>query len=345
MGLKVALISPWGKNVRCGIRTYSEKLACALANLDVEVYVVRYPRYGIRTSELLQAMVLDKIPVSQIDLVHVQFEYGLFYQNLEPSFFAGLKALQKPIVTTMHAVGISHVDRLVSEVSDAVIVHNRFCHQHFQGDRAKATIIPHGCEPKTCPPKEECKRSLGIDPRVPIVGYVGFIAPQKGVETLVEAMMKVPNAALLIGGGWHVEAETDYITRLKQWSLEVLKGRCQWLGYVPDERLATVYGAIDVFVYPSVVASESGALLTALSHGKAVIASDVPPFREKIDTVIIFKDVDDLADMIKLLLTDEAARRESEERAMAYAETHSWSVVAQKHLLVYNHILGLSANG
>lgn len=342
MGLAMAMITPW--NVRCGIFTYSRSLVKALATVGVDVYVVKYPRFGIRTPELLQSMVLDKIPLNQIDMVHVQHEYGLFYPNLESSFFAGLKALQKPIVTTMHAVGMRAVDKLVSDTSNAVVVHNQFCARHFQN--GKCIVIPHGCEPVECPPKEECKKALGIDPHVPIVGYQGFISPQKGLETLIEAMAKVRGAALLIGGGWHVETETDYISRLKQWSLEALRGRCQWLGYVPDERLKTVYGAMDVFVYPSAYASESGALLTALSHGKAVVASDVPPFKEKEGALVTFKDIDDLASKINRYLKCEEDRRKLEEAAFAYAKAHSWKIVAEKHLTLYQHILERAkANG
>ena len=340
MGLSVAMITPWGKNVRCGIRTYSEKLVNALAKLGVDIYIVRWPRFGARTPELVESMVLDKIPVDQIALVHVQHEYGLFSPNLEASFFKALKSFGKPIVTTMHAVGNWEVDRIIAEASDRVMVHNEFCFKRF-GYPEKTVIIEHGCEPKECPPADECKRSLGIDPRIPIVGYQGFISSYKGLETLIEAMTKVPNAALLIGGGWHVEAETDYIMRLKRWSLETLKGRCQWLGYVEDERLPTVYGAMSIVVYPSRYISESGALLMALSHGKAVIASNLPPTREKamLGALMTFKSVEDLRRKIRRLLKDEALRRGLEEDAKAYAESVSWPKVAEKHLRLYEEIL------
>ena len=95
MGLSVAMVTPWGRNTRCGIRTYSENLVEALVKLGVDVYIVRLPRYGIKTSELLQ-LVVDKIPVREIDLVHVQYEGGL-YQNLEGGFFGALKRLGKPV--------------------------------------------------------------------------------------------------------------------------------------------------------------------------------------------------------------------------------------------------------
>jgi glycosyltransferase involved in cell wall biosynthesis len=279
--------------------------------------------------------------ISGYTVHNCQNEYGLFVPNLEGGVYAYLKRLGKPLVTTCHATGDFTKDSVIASVSDCVIVHNEWLARLF-GHPEKAVIIPHGClEPVDCPPAEECKKALGIDPRIPIVGYVGFISPPKGLETLIEAMTKVPNAALLIGGGWHVEAETDYLVRLKQWSLEVLKERCMWLGYVPDERLRTVYGCMSCLVYPSRWASESGALLTALSHGKAVLASNLPPFKEKekAGALMTFRSVADLAKKIKRLLKDEALRKSLEEGARKYAQENSWNRVAQLHKSLYEDVI------
>jgi glycosyltransferase involved in cell wall biosynthesis len=339
MGLSVAIITTWA--TRCGIFSYSRSLAYALAKLGVDVYIMRYPRLGFRSPELIESCVLDKIPIDKVDVIHVQHEYGLFVPNLEGGVYAYLKRLGKPLVSTCHATGDFTKDSVIASISDRVIVHNEWMARLF-GHSEKTVIIPHGClEPVDCPPSEECKKALGIDPRVPIVGYQGFISPPKGVETLIEAMTKVPNAALLVGGGWFVGEETDYIMRLKQWSLQVLRGRCQWLGYVPDERLPHVYGSMSCLVYPSRWASESGALLTALSHGRAVLASNLPPFKEKekLGALMTFKGVEDLKRKIKRLLKDEALRHRLQEGAKAYASKNSWSAVASKHLSLYKTIL------
>jgi len=345
MGLKVGMITPW--SVRCGIFTYTRSLVNALAQHGVEVYVIRWPRFGRRSPELIRSCVTEKIPVDRIDLIHHMNEYGLMMPNLDGGFYADLKKLGKPVVVTMHAVGDPFKDSVVASVTDRVIVHNAFCARHFQGDKKKVVVIPHGCSPQSTPPMDECKRALGIDPRAPIVGYQGFISPVKGLERLIEAMRGVPNAALLVGGGWFVGEETDYIIRLKQWSLQVLPGRCQWLNYIPDERLATAYGAMDILVYPSMFATESGALLNALSHGRAVIASNLPPFREKEKqgALITFKAVKDLRRKIKRLLKDEDYRARLAEGARKYAESVAWSRIAQLHRLLYEDIVQQHGKG
>jgi len=321
------------------VAKYTENLSKALAELGCEVLGVRLPRFGTKTEGILQNVV-DKIPADKVDLVQIEHEYGL-YQNLEAGFYAALKRLGKPVVTTMHSAGNWGVDPVIAVASNRIVVHNEFCARRF-GYPEKTVIIEHGCSPAKCPPPEECKKALGIDPRVPIVGYVGFISTYKGLETLIEAMKEVRNAALLIGGGWHTGPDTQYIMNLKQHSLKALPGRCQWLGYVPDERLPTVYGSMQIVVYPSKWITESGALLMALSHGKAVIARRLPPVveKEKVGALMTFRDLKDLRRKIRRLLRDGEARRRLEEGAKRYAEENRWSEIAKKHINLYREVLG-----
>jgi len=335
VGLNVAMVTTW--KVRCGIATYSESLVNALAKLGVSVYVVRVSRFGKKTTELLQNVV-ETIPVDKVDVVHVQHEYGI-WQGLERDFYLGLKNLGKPIVTTMHATGVSQqTDNGIAMTSDRVIVHNKYCAQRFG---YPAVIIPHGAKPCETIPADEAKRSCGFDPRIPIVGYCGFISSYKGLEQLIEAMVKIPKAALLIAGGWHVQEETEYITQLKERSLAILSKRCQWVGYVPDAELSKAYGAMDIVVYPSRFATESGALITALSHGKAVVASDLPPFKEKekLSALTTFKTVRDLRRKIRRLLKDVDERRRLEEGAKRYSRENSWNEVSKRHIQVYQEAI------
>lgn len=334
--MKIAMVTPY--NVRCGIASYSKDLSEALVQEDVEVYIVRLPRFGLKTPEILNTVV-ETIPLDRVELIHVQHEYGL-YTSLEEGFYRTLRTLEKPIVTTMHAIGNFELDGFISVASDRIIVHNDFCFRRFSFPK-KTIIIPHGSSSVECPPQEESRKSIGIHPDAPIVGYLGFISTYKGLETLIEAMKEIPAAALLIGGGWHTGPDTSYISKLKLLSQELLEGRCQWLGYVPDEKLSSAYGAMDIVVYPSRFATESGALLKALSHGKATIANDLPPFAEKEDVgaIITFKNLVDLRRKIRMLLRDEDTRSNLEAGARRYVEENSWKKVAEMHYELYEKLL------
>jgi len=330
------MVSPW--RVKCGIYAYTRNLSEALAELGVDVYVVRLPRFGVLTPDLIQACVADKAPL-EADVIHVQEEYGRF-QNLEGAFYGALSRLRKPVVTTMHATGNFRVDQVVAGVSRKVIVHNEFCASRF-GFPEKTVIIPHGCVKGECLPKEEARKALGVPGKARVVGYLGFISPNKGLETLIEALLGLPDVALLVGGGWFVDAETEYIESLRRRSLELLKGRCLWLGYVPDGKLPAAFGAMDMFVYPSRFTSESGAVLTALGFSRATLTSRLPPFqeKEKHGALMTFTDSGDLTEKVRLLFNDASLRRRLEEAASRYAATHSWRRVAEEHARLYRSII------
>lgn len=336
MGLKIACITPW--KVRCGIYSYSRQLTEALKEYDIETYIVRLPRFGVTNNEIFR-LVAESIPLDEIDIIHVQHEYGL-YQGHETFFYNTLKRFKKPLMTTMHSVGNWGTDNLINDCSDKIIVHNEFCLRKFALPE-KTIIIPHGCESVECKPKDEAKLRMGIPTKAPTVGYCGFISTYKGLEVLIEAMKELPQAALLVCGGWHAGPDTDYIMGLKLNSLKVLEGRCQWTGYVRDEDMPSAYGAMDIVVYPSVFSTESGALLTALGYGKAVIASNIPPFKEKeeLGALMTFNDIDDMRDKIRLLLRDEDAKGKLEAGARRYVENNSWAKIAEMHLTQYNDLV------
>ncbi|GAG54940.1 unnamed protein product, partial [marine sediment metagenome] len=159
-------------------------------------------------------------------------------------------------------------------------------------------------------------------------------------ETLIEAVSKIPKSGLLIGGGWHADLGTQYIASINEHSHRLLPDRCKWLGFVSDEDLPMMYGAVDVVVYPSIIATESGALLMAMNHGKAVIASRLAPFREKekLGALTTFKGVNNLAKKIRKVLRDDEYRASLEAGARKYVEANSWEKVAEQHINLYEDL-------
>lgn len=339
MGLKIAMVTPW--EVRCGIYTYAKDLVFALAEEDVETFVVRLPRFGQKTREII-VDVADRIPYDKVDLVHVQHEYGL-YQGYDPVMFTALRTHCKPIVTTMHSVGNWEIDILISGVSNKIILHNEYCAKRFPFPNTG--IIPHGVTPTEPTERAQAKKMMHIAPEVPTVGYLGFISNYKGLESLITAMTKVPKTALIICGGWHTDIPNEYIERLQKWSHELLGKRVMWTGFIPEDKLADAYGAMDILVYPSRFATESGALLHGIAHSKAIIASNIEPFKEKEQegALMTFKDTDDLAEKINNLLGDDMLRSMYEKNARDYAEKNSWTEVAKKHVSLYNSLLNVKA--
>ena len=332
--MKAGIITPW--KVRCGIASYSEDLAMALSHQGVEVYIIRLNRFGRKDIEYFETLSGRRIP--QVDVISVQHEYGLF-EGGEGVFYSRLRqrAGAVPVVSTMHSVGIPIPDEIISENSDKLIVHNEFCKGRLTHD---SVVIPHGVHPAQTVPREEAKRALGLEGAV--VGLFGFIAPYKGYEFAIRQIgMEFPGVTLLVAGGWHMDLETTYIARMKDLAGAIAPNQVKWTGWVDRDRLPTVFGAMDVCLYPNIYATESGALLTMVGYGKCVLARSISPVREKEaqGALVAYSNDGEFVMKLEELLSRPEVREKVEEGARRYAEANSWDNVAKRHVKLFEELL------
>lgn len=117
------------------------------------------------------------------------------------------------------------------------------------------------------------RKSIGLRGR-PVLGIVGRLAEQKGHVVLLTAMSEVirlfPEVLLLvIGDGPERES-------LKEKALTLgLAGRVVWLGNRTQEEVFQLYGAIDIFVMPSLYEGFGLTAVEAMAAGLPVVASNV----------------------------------------------------------------------
>ncbi|MDQ3994754.1 MAG: glycosyltransferase, partial [Actinomycetota bacterium] len=109
-------------------------------------------------------------------------------------------------------------------------------------------------------------------------GFVGNIAPAKGVHLLCDAFSRVRGDSVLrLFGG---TPDNSYFRRLRPY----LNSRVTYEGAFDQSSLSEVYGAIDVVVIPSLV-EESFSLVAseAQEHGRPVIAAATGALPEVVD--------------------------------------------------------------
>ena len=332
--MKIGIVSPF--HVKCGVSTYTEDLAMVLSMQGVEVYIIRLNRFGQKSIEYFETLATRRIP--KVDLILVEHEYGL-YQGGEGAFYGTLRQRSgaTPVVTTMHSVSIPIPDEIISENSDAVIVHNKFCQERYAHD---STVIPHGVRQAEPVPRDEAKRALGLDG--PVVGMFGFVAPYKGYEFAIRQIgMEFPGVTLLAIGGWHFDLETTYIARMKDLANALAPGQVRWTGWAEKEMLPTYFGAVDVFLYPNRYATESGSLLTMIGYGKCVLANSISPVREKEGegALVTYKNEGEFVMKLEELLGKPELRGKYEEGARRYSEKNSWSNIAKMHVKLFEELL------
>jgi len=184
----------------------------------------------------------------------------------------------------------------------------------YGADRDRVEIVPLGVDHAFFSPgdREHARRALGLDPRGPLLLFVGRIQPLKGADVAVRALEALHRGGVrdarlvLVGGpsGPHGEKELLALHEL----VEGL-GLGEWARFEPPQRhelLSTYYRAADCCLVPSrsesfglvaleaaacgtpVVASAVGGLTTLVEHdrtGYLVEAGDVAAFADYADQI------------------------------------------------------------
>jgi glycosyltransferase involved in cell wall biosynthesis len=141
----------------------------------------------------------------------------------------------------------------------------------------------------------------------PLIGAVGRLEFQKGLDVLIHALREIDEASLvLVGDGSEREALEGLAVRLG------VADRVMWVGWSDDPR--RYLGAFDVFAFPSRFEGFPLALLEALLAGSAVVATNVGSIPEAVqdgETGLLISPEDPaaLADAIRRLLADVDLRR------------------------------------
>lgn len=185
---------------------------------------------------------------------------------------------------------------------------------------------------------EEIKKQINWQPNIKNILFVGNLDRAhyfKGVDILLESLKKLsvgaqdfvplPNAKLLIVGDGDLRPSYD-----RQSQELKISDRVQFAGRVSDEDLSCYYYLSDTLILPSTTKAEAFGLVLAEaeSFGKPVIASDLPGVRGVVgESGLLAKpgDIDDLAEKIKIILTDENARQKFSAAALHQAkEKYNW---------------------
>jgi glycosyltransferase involved in cell wall biosynthesis len=160
--------------------------------------------------------------------------------------------------------------------------------------------------------------------------------------TLLEAMARVrrarADAVLLVAG----EGEEEAALKARAGRLG-LDGAVRFLGLVPNERVAELQAAADLFVLSSVLEATPTVALEALASGTPVVSTDNPGGRELAGvfgddvTVVPMRDPAALAEAVLAFLA--APRRTREASAGVVAGRFRLSGVAERYLELYREAL------
>lgn len=140
-------------------------------------------------------------------------------------------------------------------------VATRFLRWGFARDRV--TVLPNGIDPRRLQVVGDTHRSSGKTGMT--FGYLGALAPGKGLHVLLQAFQHLPPQARLVIYG-NERAFPEYVAELKKRNHH---SGVEWAGPVPPQRVGDSLSAIDYLVVPSLT-PESYALVVDEAHGLGI---------------------------------------------------------------------------
>jgi len=186
------------------------------------------------------------------------------------------------------------------------------------------------------------RKKLNIEKNQILIGSFGFIGPTKRMDKLFSALYKIKKISkkiqfkfLIVGEGENLNSLIDQFNL----SENVIN-----LGFTTEEDFNRYLNMVDIIVnlrYPS-MGEASASLIQAMSFGKPVIVTNHAWFSELPDHVVIkvgfgSTEVDEIAQAITKLVTDEEYRKSIGSNAKIYVENFCSPLqVAGKYLSILN---------
>lgn len=214
------------------------------------------------------------------------------------------KCLGTPVCLTVHdtIVGklsgeltdpskfIANVEMWGCRMADRVICCSRFMKaevvERYGAAADGVSVVPCGVDEKTFQVKHlehaGAFRSVIAEPEDRIVLYVGRLDPEKGIETLLEAIPKVleaqHRAKFVLAGTGRLEDQVAESAKR-----EGLNGRVLPLGYAGPAPLSFLYRCADVQVCPSLYEPFGIVALEGMVNGVPVVVADSTGLAEVVE--------------------------------------------------------------
>ncbi len=357
---------------QCGIATFTTDLCEAIASQYAETTCIAVPVNDIETGytyptrvrfELMEKDIesyrraADFLNINNVDLVCVQFEYGIFGGRAGSHILSLLRELRMPIVTTLHTIlkkPDSDQRRVLEEVaalSDRLVVMSErgseFLQQIYNVSSKKIDLIPHGIPDVPFVDPSFNKDLFGVEGKTVLLSF-GLLSASKGIETVISAMPEIvaryPESVYIIVGATHphvIKHEGETYRLSLQWLAQqkgVESNVIFYNRFVTLEELIEFIGAADIYITPYLNEAQitSGTLAYTLGAGKAVISTPYWYAQEMLSdgrgVLVPFRDHKALAEQVINLLDNESERHAMRKRAYKFGRAMIWSEVAHRYM-------------
>ncbi len=312
-----------------------------------------YPQ--LRMAPPARTRALDLIEQFRPSLIHVATEFGVGLSGLLAARESGT-----PVVTSYHTHFKAYLEFYGLSILDRVAwpylrwFHNRGARTFAPSGIVARELETHGITDvrvwsrgvdgqRFSPTHRNAamRARLGATDDMPLVVYVGRLAREKGIHTLLEAMRIVRAGAgdrvafALIGDG---PAEAECRAAAPDGTV--------FTGELTGGALSEAYAAADIFAFPSITETFGNVVLEAMASGVAVIAPDVGATTEYATNVSARQfraaNATSLAEAIGALVASPDARARVATAGLGVARARTWDAVFDRLMADYREVVPVS---
>jgi len=361
---------------QCGIATFTTDLSEAIAAEYPDVTCIALPVNDIKEGydypsrvrfELTERDIesyrraSDFLNINNVDIVCLQFEYGIFGGREGSHIIALLRELRMPVITTLHTVlkDPSTEQRLVLEkvaaLSDRLVVMSekgvKFLQEIYNIPAEKIDLIHHGIPDVPFVDPSFHKELFGVEGKIVLLSF-GLLSANKGLENVISALPKIlekhPNVVYIVLGETHpnvIRNDGETYRLSLQWLAQEKGVESQVIFYnrfVSLDELNEFIGAADIYLttYNNEAQITSGTLAYTLGAGKAIISTPYWYAEEMLSdqrgVLVPFRDPDAIATQVIRLLDDEITRHAMRKRAYMFGREMVWSNAAKYYMNSFN---------
>jgi glycosyltransferase involved in cell wall biosynthesis len=364
---------------QCGIATFTRDLCDAVTNSQEAVpprvfamtdaagpreyreQVEFEIRAGVRQDYVRAA---DRINYSDVQLVCIQHEFGIYGGNDGSHLLAFLARLRKPALATLHTVLGTPTESQRAIILEMAEHCARFVvMSHLAADllmdshgiaRSQIQIIPHGIPDLPQGEQEGFKARFGVGGRRMMLTF-GLLSPNKGIETALRGLPplieRFPDLVYFVVGKTHPNVRRE---RGEEYRL-MLQQEVERLGlarhvqfrdqFVSDEELAAFLRATDVYVTPYLkeAQSTSGTLSQAMGAGAAIVSTPYWHAQEFLadgrGRMFDFGDSEAFSKAAGSLFGDEEELRSAREASWRFTRLMTWPRIGEAYVELAAEVL------
>jgi glycosyltransferase involved in cell wall biosynthesis len=223
--------------------------------------------------------------------------------------------------------------------ADAILVRNSMAKDVLEqkGYKGRLEIITHGVDTEAFKPQNMSTQNKDTKP---VIGYVGSLVEQKGINHIFKAARDLQCKILIVGDG----PEKENLSKLSR-DLQI---DVQFEPAASHKQVADYMNRMDIFVLPSLtrpnwVEKFGRVLIEAMASGVPIVGSSSGEIPHVIAQAgLIFKegDTNDLREKLVLLLSNKDLRKHlgklGRERTV---QNYSWKSIAEQTVNIYDQLL------